>query len=240
MKTSFILAIFALILCSTLAANTNYVKLSANNIKKSQLIQDLRQLGAEYTLEKGIFQQKPVLPNGDWEITKTESAYKKIENGITYYKFTVQLYCYTDPYLIRAKYTVAFKNSNGNTVVSSHSYSLIENPNEDGAVDAPTFIDNRDLKTDKEFRKLLDEGIEYTVKDAIKKGLIKKSTYNFVRVFSIHDTGYSFPYGYTFLIQLVSKKGYNYRAQITVWFQYDIEENAGVKPNPEYTIYPNV
>ena len=238
MKTPLIFITFALIVCSTLAAKTSYVKLSTSTINKSTLIQDLRQLGAEYTLEKGIFQQKPTLPNGYWIITKTESVYKKVENGATYYKYTVQLYCESEPYLIRAKYTVAFRNSNGNTLITSYSYSVIDpNPDEAEVADAPDFIDNRLLKKGSDLKEYLDEGIEFTVKDAIKKGLIKKSTYSFVRVFSIRDIGYESPHGYNFLVQLVSKKGYNYRVRIYVYVKDDIEDDY---VQPEYIIYSNV
>ena len=206
MKTLFIFAL-VLLICRSMAANTGYVKLSSNTINKSQLIQDLRQLGAQYTLEKGIFQQKSTLPNGYWLITKTDGVYRKIYNGATYYKYIVQLYCKTEPYLIRATYIVAFKASNGNTLITSNSYSILDkNPDSAGVADDPIFIDNRLLKKSSDFQKYLDEGIEYTVKDAISKGLIKKSAYSFVRLFSIQDTGYSFPYGYTFLVQLVSKQ----------------------------------
>jgi len=231
MKTSFILAL-VLLVCETLAANTDYVKLDANTISKSQLIKDLRQLGAEYALEKGIFPED-ALPNGYWIVYKTESVYKRVFNGATYYKYTVQLRCESDPILIRANYIVAIWASNANTLVTDYSYSVIdENPNIPVATDVPEYIDNRLLKQGSgDLWSLLDGGIKYTVKNAISKGLIKNSTYKFVRVYSIQDTGFSNPSGYNYLVQLVSKQGYNYRVRTTVW-----ENNS----TPKYVIYPNV
>ncbi len=227
MKTSFILAL-VLLVCGTFAANSDYVKLSSDAISKSQLIKDLRQLGAEYTLEKGIFPED-ALPNGYWIVYKTESVYKRIFNGATYYKYTVQLRCESDPILIRANFIVAIWNSNANTLVTSYSYSVIdENPNIP-VHDGPVYIDNRLLKQGSELWNYLSEGIKYTVKNAISKGLIKDSTYKFVRVYSIQDTG-SASEGYTYLVQLVSSEGYNYRVRITVY-----ENNA----TPKYVVYKN-
>jgi len=231
MKTSFILAL-VLLVCGTLAANTDYVKLSSDTINKSQLIKDLRQLGAEYTLEKGIFPED-ALPNGYWIVYKTESVYKRVFNGATYYKYTVQLRCESDPILIRAKYIVAIWASNANTLVTDYSYSIIdENPKIPVVADAPAYVDNRLLKQGSgDLWNLLDGGIKYTVKNAISKGLIKNSTYKYKRVFSIQDTGFSASAGYTYLVQLVSKQGYNYRVRITVY-----EDNS----TPKYVIYRNI
>ncbi len=236
MKTLFIFA-FALIVCSTLATCTGYIKLRTSTIEKSQLIQDLLELGADYTLEKGIFQQKPTLPNGFWVTRKTESVYKRVKNGITYYKYTVQLFCFTEPYLIRAKYTVAFRKSNGDTLVTSYSYSVIDpNPHEE-AIDAPGFIDNRLVKKGSDLKKYLDKGIEYIVKAAIEVGNMKKSTYSFVRLFSVKDLGSKSPPGYVFKVQLVSKEGYNYRVLIIVYAIDDLENNYYLRP--AYIIDPN-
>jgi len=230
--------IFALVLlaCGTMAQNSGYVKLSTSTINKSQLIQDLRQLGAEYTLEKGIFQQKPKLPNGYWGLIKTESVYRKIANGANYYQYTVQLENQVEPYLIQATYIVAFRPSNGNTLVTSYSYKTIKK-NYDGPIiaDAPTFLDMRLLKKGSKIEAFLNEGIKFTVKDAISKGLIKKSTYSFVRIFSLKDVGYSIAPGYTYLIQIVGKQGQNYRAQIIVYDNTYTTEHI----DPIYTIYPN-
>jgi len=232
MKT--IVLAFLLLACTAMAAD--YVKLSTNTINKSQVIQDLRELGAKYTLEKGIFQQTPKLPNGWWSVTKTESVYRKISNGVTYYKYTVQLRCESDPYLIRASYVVSFRPSNGNTLVTSYAYKILDK-NPDGPViaDAPYFVDMRILKKGSKPEAFLNEGIKFAVNDAISKGLIKKSTYSFVRVFAMQDVGYSIAPGYTYLIQLVSKQGYNYRVQITVFDQTDLPE----KVDPFYNFYPN-
>jgi len=75
------------------------------------------------------------------------------------------------------------------------------------------------------------------VNDAVAKGLIKKSTYSFVRVFSIQDLGFSIAPGYNFLIQIVSKQGQNYRAHITVYDNTDRDPSEQIEPI--YTIYPN-
>jgi len=221
--------------CEAFSADTGYIKLKTSTIDGSQLLQDLRQLGADYTLEKGIFQQKPKLPNGSWEIIKTESAYRKISKGVHYYKFTVQLESLDDPYLIRANYVIAFRPSNGDTRVISPSYTIISK-NYEGtiAADSPAYVDLRDLKKGSELQKYFDDGFKYTLKDAISRGVIKKSTYSLVRVFDISIVGY--PYlGYGFTIQIVSKQGQNYRVHIFVWDNTWTEEYL----SPNYTVYPN-
>ena len=107
---------FILLVCGALAAN--YTPISSETINNSQLIQDLRQLGAQYTLEKAIYVKSPSVPNGYWNIEETESAGTRTANGVTYYQFIVKIRCESDPFLIRARYVVAFNPSNGNTVVN--------------------------------------------------------------------------------------------------------------------------
>jgi len=228
------LLLLALLACGALAASDSYVKLTSSQINKSRLIKDLRQLGVQYTLERGIFQKRD-LPNGYWKIIKTESVYRRILNGVTYYKYTVQVRCDSDPYLIRAYYVVAYRPSNGNTLVDSNSYDVLDkHPDISAVEDQPEFIDWRLLTPGSELKKYLDQSIKYTVKDAISKGLIKKSAYSYVRVYSIQTAGFSVPRGYTYLVQLVSKEGDYYRAEITVYTVFEGHQD------PEYVIYPNV
>ncbi len=145
-----IIFVFTLLTIESMAKKSSYVKLSTSTINKSQLVQDLRQLGAEYTIQKGTYQQEPKLFYGYWKLVKTESVYKKTVNGVNYYKYSVQLENQLDsPILIQATYVVAFRPSNGNTLVTSSSYKIIKkNYDAPLAVDPPSLIDMRLLKKD--------------------------------------------------------------------------------------------
>ena len=235
MKAFLFPLLLLLFISQAFSADTGYIKLKTSTIDESQLLQDLRRVGADYTLEKGIFQQEPKLPNGYWEIVETESASRKIHNGVHYYKFTVQIQSLNDPYLIRANYIIAFKPSNGDTRVISPSYIIISKKHEEIIVaDTPSYVDLRELKKGSELQKYFDEGFKYTVEDAIRKGVIKKSTYSLVRVFSIDMVDFPSP-ACGFTLQIVSQQGQNYRLHINVWDNSWTEEDS----SPDYIIYPN-
>ena len=237
MKTPLLLFILLLISAGMAQSNSGWRKLSSSQIDKSQLIQDLRQLGHDYTMEKGIFQESPKLPGGYWQIVKTESAYRKITKEVTYYKYTIQTAHVQGTYLVRATYIIAFKPSNGDTRVTFHTYKIISKTYEGPETeDTPTFVDMRGLKKGSNLWKYLDEGIQYTVKDAIAKGLIPKSTYRFWRVFCIQSIDFTNPGGLGYIIQLRNHQGQNYRARIIVWVNQPNQEEVP----PDYHIYPNV
>ena len=90
------------------------------------------------------------------------------------------------------------------------------------------------------YQDYLKEGVDYTVKDAVANGELPKGKYRVGRVFSIKDTGFSFPYGYRYLVKLAndSNKKY-YRALITVYVTDNIPPEDQEDFPPEYVIYPN-
>ena len=240
-----ILTVFLLGLGCTLASKSNeYVKLDNKTIAKSHLIQDLQQLGAEYVLEQGIFHStKTPLPNGSWAINETESVYKKVAGRVTYLNYTVKVQCNTQNKLIRARYTISFGNKSKNVLVTWFIYTDITVGDDDfGITDQPQFIDVQELSEDgNQYQDFLDEGVDYTVADAVKKNKLPAGDYRVARVFSIKDTGFSFPYGYRFLVKLANDdNGKYYRALITVWNTENVvEEDQGGYP-PEYVIYTNL
>jgi len=235
-----LVAIF-LILGSALAAN-DFVTLKASTINNSQVIQDLRQLGANYVLQKGIFEStKTPLPNGSWQIKSTDSIQRKIDGNTIYYRFVVNLECQTAPTVIRARYNITYNKNNANTLVTYFIYTVLSN-NPDGPflADLPQFIDARLLQTDDVLQDKLDEGLEYIVNEAICEEDLPDSDYRVARVFSIQDTGYSYPYGNRFLVKLANKQGKYWRALITVWNTEVIAEEDVDNYPPEYVIYPNL
>jgi len=237
------IAAFLLIAFGAVASGADgYVTLKASTINRSQLIQDLRQLGAEYVLEQGIFRStKTPLYNGSWGISKTEKVERKTTSAVTYYRYTVQIQSKSAPTLIRAVYVVAFRRANGNTLVKSYSYRILSNdPDGPFLADLPMFIDLRSLSNGNGVDDYLNEGISYVIKQALKKGEIKKGNYRVGTTFSIQDTGFSFPYGYNFLTTLVNKSsGYTYRVRIFVFITENLPEDQQDDFPPTYTIYPN-
>jgi len=235
------IAILLFIALGAISAQSNgYVKLSTSTINNSQLIQDLCQLGAEYTLEQGIFRStKQPLYNGYWTIEKTESVYRKFSGGVTYYKYNVILECESVPTTIRSTYIVSFRASNGNTLVTSYSYKLISVNPEEETYDLPQFIDLQLLGNNAPLDENFNRGVDFTVADAIAQGKIQNAVHHVGRNFSIKDYGYSEPYVYEFLTTLVTKNGYTYRARITVPDLSEVpEEEQGNYP-VTYVIYPN-
>lgn len=236
MKTTPILFL-ALLFISTVFASDHGSTDITSEINEASLSQDLRQLGADYVLNQGIFQQEPHLPNGYWIIVETESAQKKVLHSITYYKFTVQIRCEVKPKLIRATYEISFVPSTGDTHIISSSYEVIPNHYpEIYMTNAPSFTDTRLIKKGSDVQSLLDKGVEFTVKDAIEKGLIKKSSYTVTEVFWVKNLGFSYVPGYTYFVLLTSSEGYNYRVELT---SYNNIRGPEVVLDPQYKIYKN-
>jgi len=238
---AFIAVFFLLLSCAF--ATKSYTQLSADTIQKSQLIQDLQQLGAEYVLDQGIFRStKAPLPNGSWEVNETVSVSKKDNCGITLYNFTVILRCISETKLVRARYIVSYNRKTFNTLVTWWIYTDITPEGEKIAIsDQPSFIDVRELKnSDSDYQDYLDEGVDYTVANATQSGLLPEGDYRVSRVFSIKDTGFSFPYGYRYLVKLANDdNGKYYRALITVWNTENVVEEDQDDFLPEFVIYPN-
>jgi len=241
---SFILVCFFLLSCFLVAnSQTNFTRLNRTTVRGSQLIQDLRQLGANYVLEQGIFHSnKTALPNGSWDIERTLSVEAR-ENGTRiYYRYAVILRCASHPFTIRARYIVSFNRSNFNTLVTWWIYTNITGEGSGGGIsDLPQFVDTALLKDESSgLQDYLDEGFNYTVTDAVANGQLPKGNYRVARVFSIQHAGFIFPPAYTFLVKLANDSNRKYyRALITVVITDEIpEEDQGNYP-PEYVLYPN-
>jgi len=229
-------AIFILLLAFQ-THSTPYTPLTPGEMSESQLIQDLQELGAEYTLQRVIFKRTSILPNGFWQITATESASMKISRNYTYYKFQVQLQCQTTPFLIRAKYVVSFIPSTGDTQILSYCYKIInQNPDIPVLKEAPNFVDMIWLTPENQVYALLAQGIDYTLADAMAKNLLTDPTYELKKVFRIQNISNSTVQGYSYLIQVEAKRGYNWRLEINV---YDNSDSDSEPLNPTYLIYPN-
>jgi len=227
--------LFLSVLSVTAFSSDGYDELSSSEINLKPLIKDLEKLGADYVVTQGIFKQE--LPNGFWKIEKTESTSRKILSSMNSYKFVVQIKCETQPKLIRATYEISFVPTTGYTVIKSSSHSIIPNTLPEAILaDAPAFIDTKLIKRGSELKKLLDKGAEYTVKDAIQKGLIKNTTYTVTRVFWAKNLGFSRVPGYTYSVLLTSHEGYNYRVEITSYNYSDTDE---IVMSPNYKIYKN-
>jgi len=152
---------------------------------------------------------------------------------VIYYWYIVQIKCQVQPKLIRATYIVAFNPQRGSTLVASFSYVVLpHDPPQPFLSDAPSFID-----AGSDLQDLLDQGVEYTVQDAIFNGLINKSRYFVTRIFWVKGNGFSIVPGYTYSALLTSSQGYSYRADITSFNKTN--SNAQNFLNPNYKIYTN-
>ncbi len=229
-----------LLSCSLVAsADVEYVVLNDTTIEDSQVIQDLRQLGANYVLEQGIFHSNSTpLPNGSWNLTETLSVEAQEDGNTIYYKYAVILDSLSSNFVIRARYIVSYDRKSFNTLVTWFIYTDITGSGDDWAVsDLPSFIDVSLLSDeDSGLQGYLDEGVDFTVADAVEKGKLPEGDYRVARTFSIQDTGFSYPYGYRYLVKLADDdNGKYYRALITVW----VTESEDQTWDPEYVIYPN-
>jgi len=236
-----VLALF-FIAQNTMASSAGYSQLSSTTIKKSQLIQDLRDFGADYVVQQGVFQSpKNPLPGAYYEITKTEKVERKITSTTTYYRYTVILTEYDNLAVVRATYVVSFKPATGGVLVSSQSYRIIGgDKNGEQSVGGPSLIDVKPLNegSDDELSSLLEEGLAYTISDAIQNGDLKESDYHLKYIANalLADSGY--PSTFVFLVTLADSKGKTYRAQITCYSSEDGEE-VDEEWLPEYVIFPN-
>ena len=244
--TKLLVPILLLLACCAMAQdNNNYVRLSSITINKSQVIQDLRDLGYGYVLQKALFVEKNKynLPNGLYKLVKTESVDRMFSGRVVYYKYAIQLSTYTNDKTLRLIYTISFNQVTGATKVTSYSYSLIKS--EDGAMisDLPSYIDVRNINKGSQLESNLLKGVKFTVANATANGQIRKGTYSVDQIFTAFDSGYSYPYVYNFLVTLISDKGYVYRAKISVPVNYAQAISLDGEETPSfpitYTIYPN-
>jgi len=236
----FIIVALAIILMAqtSFASSPQYVQLNATTIRSSQLIQNLRDLGADYVIQQGVFvSTKAPLPGSFYKLTKTEKVEQKVTPSITYYRFTVILYEQDKLAIVRATYVVSFKPSNGAFLVTSFKYNIIGgNPNGEQSVGGPSLIDVRPLNngTD-DLSPLLADAIKSVVADAKKNGELPKSKYTLRYVYNAYLVNSGYPPQYVFLVKLVNSKGQTYRVEITATENVGGEDNQ----NPAYVIYPN-
>lgn len=156
---------------------------------------------------------------------------------MTDYKFTVILESQTTE--IKATYIVSFAPATGKTLVTYYIYTILFNNDNEYTSDLPQFCDSQSFTNNSYYDEIYNRGVDFTISDALAKGLIKKGTYHVGRIFSVQDEGYTDPYVQVLLVTLVNKSGYNYRATINVPDLGDIaEEDQGNYP-VTYTIYPN-
>ena len=223
---------------SSFASSPQYVEVSKSTINKSQLIQNLRDLGADYVVQQGVFvNTKDPLPGSYYEITKTEKVEQKVTSSATYYRFTVILYELDKLAIVRANYVISYKPSNGAFVITSFNYKIIGgNPNGEPSVGGPSLIDVRPLnKGDDDLSPLLNDAVKYIVADAKKNGDLPKSKYTLSHVYNAYLESSGYPPQYVFLVKLVNSKGQTYRVEITATENEEGEDQI----NPEYVVYPN-
>jgi len=235
MKKAFI-ALFIFLYFAASQASADYVVLNSTQIEKSPVIKDLRQLGAEFVIEKGTWHttKTPPFPGGPWTVRKTFSiSQKKLSGGLYYFKYNVELYNRNGPTVVNATYVISFRPSNGKVSVISYRYFVkFHKPHPITPDDSPGYA-NLGVPSNYDF---LDQGVDYTVKTAIAKGELKNSTYSVGKVYSIYDFGNAEPPGNRFLLTLIRKDSYTIRVSITV---LDVAPNLQDKYHPTYIIYSN-
>jgi len=237
MKTPIFVLLLA-VLFVTVFSSDGYTELTSAEISSTPLIQDLQKLGADYVTVQGIFYQQPRLPNGYWKVAMVDSISKKTTSDVTTYKFVVQILCESRPKLIRAIYEISFAPTTGDTNINSFSYEIIPNTFPPRILsDAPSFVDTKSISQERsDFKSLLDQAVEYTVKDAVEKGLFMNSSYTVTRIFWAKGLGFTRTPGYTYSVLLTSSEGFNYRVELT---SYNNQYNLGAPMNPRYKIYQN-
>jgi hypothetical protein len=187
--------------------------------------------------------RKNALPGSYYELTKTEKVERKITPEATYYRYTVRLAEYDNLAVIRATYVVTYVPETGVVSVGSDSYKIIRGDrNGEQSVGGPSLVDVQPLndKTDEELLPLVEYSVDYTIKDAIAKKLLKKSQYQVGEVYNAYLVDSGFPSTYVFLLTLVDNHGNTYRVEITSYYLDGSEEGDGSDEwLPEYALAPN-
>ena len=241
--TKLFIPVLLLLACCAMAQSSNtYERLSSTTINKSKVIQDLRSLGYEYVLQKVLYadNNKYNLPSNLYTLRKTESVESRVSGRVTYYRYTVQLTPDNGSKIVRAIYTISFNQATGVTKIISSSYSILKNADGPMIADAPSYIDARNFVKGTSYAPEILRGVDFTVAKATRKGEIRKGTYRVDTLFSVTDSGFSYPLVYHFLLSLVSNTGYTYRARISVPVFPDGTDQEQQNQFPiTYTIYPN-
>ena len=241
--TKLFIPVLLLLACCAMAQNSNnYERLSSSAINKSKVIQDLRSLGYEYVLQKALYvdNNKYNLPSNLYTLSKTESVERRISGRFTYYRYTVQLTPDGGSKIVRAIYTISFNQATGATKIVSSSYSILKNADGPMVADAPSYIDARNFVKGNSYAPEILKGVDFTVKKATKSGEIRKGIYRVDTLFSVSDSGFSYPLVYHFLLSITGNTGYTYRARISVPVFPDGTSQAEQNKFPiTYTIYSN-
>ncbi len=218
----FLLFSLALIMMVQLSFTTNspqWTEMSDFLIFKSELIQNLRDLGADYVMQQGVFASTTEpLPGKFYEVTSTLKAERKITNTTTFYRFNVILTEFDELAVVNATYVVSFDFGTGAFMVNSFRYNIIENnPDGENSIGGPSLIDVRPLNNGSdELTPLLSESIDYVIADAIDNGQLPEAKYMLKYVYTAYLMDYGYPATYVFFVKLVNNKGQTFRVEIMV------------------------
>jgi len=205
-------------------ASAQYVQLKKAQITaNSQFLNDIRDFGVGYVLQKGVYENiETRLPGWDYNLTKVEKIERKSTIAAAYYRFTVIL---TERYnhdIVRATFTIKYDHRNNAFTVSSYKYDVIREV-QDGLGDDTTIrIDVRPFNYGN-FDELpaLRKHIQQIVKEAINKKNLPKSTYTLEYVYGayqIYESGTKW-----WWVKLMNGKGQYFR----VVFTFDPKSNEG-------------
>ena len=233
----FILA-FALVMMAQTVMTQQYVTLSDAAVSASQLIQDLRDLGADYVAQQGVFVSTKVPLKGNfYQINKTEKVENATANSTSYYRYTVIL---TDPANIttaNATYVIQYVPSNFSVSIASYRYTIIgNNSNNTAVVGGPSLYDIRGLNAGNDtLSPLLKNATDYVIADAIQNNKLPNSTYTRKFVYNAYLVNSGTPPQYDFLVKLENGNHDFYRLEINA--TEDVQGQPHV--NPTYIVYPN-
>ena len=212
------LAFLLMVQLSSTTSSPEYTELGPGLISKSQLIQDLQDLGADYVVQQGVFASSEApLPGKFYEVTHTEKVERKIVDSTTYFKFTVILTEFDELAVVHATSVVSFDFETGAFAVTSFKYNIIEsNPDGENSIGGPTLIDVRPLNNGSdELTPLLNDSIDRVVADAIDNGQLPEAKYMLKHVYTAYLVDSGYPATYVFFVKLVSNEGKTYRVEIT-------------------------
>lgn len=235
----FFIVALALVMMAQIAMTQQYVTLSTATVNNNQLIRDLRDLGADYVAQQGVFVSTKAPFRGNfYEITRTEKVERAITASVTYYRYTVVLADQDNLTVARATYVVNYRPSTSNFIVSSYVYRLIGgNPNNEPSVGGPSLVDIRGLNAGNvELSPFLDMSIRSAVEDSIYFGTLPRADYSLKYVYNAYLASSGYPAEYFFLVKLVNDKGDYYRLKIRNW---DNSDSEGPSYVPEVVVYPN-
>ncbi len=234
----FALALALLFTAHFACAQSEYTTMSFEEADGDTTIQSLKFFGWKFVLEKGIFQStKFPLNNGAWYFYSTDSTEKRTADGVDYYRFTTRLALDQggDRMVIRARYVVSNRPSNGKFLVSSWSYTELQNPEieEEFVASDDEFIDIVPLNSgSSDLSSLLDSAITAVVKSAIEQEALPDASYDLKYVYSAESVYGTTPPTYDFLVSLISSDGNYYR------IRFEVQEGDDSEEAPQYEINP--